>query len=111
MARTNRNDRRWPAFQGWLAVSLGLLVAPSAQADSLRCGRSLVTTGDTLAEVREACGEPDATQAGTLQRFGLGKGKPVKVSRWRYQRGKGRYEGIVVLYRGRVVAIERGARR
>jgi hypothetical protein len=92
-------------------LALALCAVAPAWADSLRCGRSLVSTGDTVAELREACGEPRVTEPGTYQRFGLARGKPVRVQRWRYRRAKGRYEGIVVVYRGEVVAIERGERR
>jgi hypothetical protein len=44
------------------ACALGLasvLFAGPSFADSLRCGDNLVSTGDSLYEVRASCGEPD----------------------------------------------------
>ncbi len=46
-----------------LALVLGLLSLLPSEAFALRCGRSLVTTGDSQVRVREVCGDPaDMTQ-------------------------------------------------
>jgi hypothetical protein len=46
-----------PAFFSVLAMS-----ASEAEADGMRCGRRLVSTGDSLYRVRSVCGEPDDAQ-------------------------------------------------
>lgn len=46
------------AFRLGIAVLLTAFILPAA-ADSLRCGRNLVGTGDRMFLVRELCGEPD----------------------------------------------------
>jgi hypothetical protein len=51
--------RSWFGGSGLVALSLLTLGAPSAEADAIRCGRKLVSDGDTLYEVRARCGDPD----------------------------------------------------
>ena len=40
-------------------LSLALIAAPSARADTLRCGSKLIEAGVTKGEVLAKCGEPD----------------------------------------------------
>ena len=57
-----------PRASEWLAGAIGailfagLLTASSARADGLRCNGRIVSTGDTLYQVRSLCGEPDDAQ-------------------------------------------------
>jgi hypothetical protein len=50
----------------WLSIPTLLAVlamtAGEAEADGMRCGRRLVSTGDSLYRVRSVCGEPDDAQ-------------------------------------------------
>lgn len=50
--------RRW--FSAGCALVCALLVGQSARADGMQCGNNLVTTGDSLYQVRSVCGDPDA---------------------------------------------------
>jgi hypothetical protein len=47
---------------------IALAFAPPALADGMRCGQRLVSSGDSLYEVRSRCGEPDAAERRTEQR-------------------------------------------
>lgn len=42
-----------------IAVLLGLALWPAAQAEAMRCGSRVVSTGDYDFQVRERCGQPD----------------------------------------------------
>lgn len=94
-----------------VALSCVLLTAAStAWADSFRCGRKVVTTGDTEEAVRARCGDPQRTDSGT-EALWLPEGhQRVRVERWYYKAGDKRLERIVLLYRGRVVAVRTGSR-
>ncbi|KAF1061422.1 MAG: hypothetical protein GAK45_02230 [Pseudomonas citronellolis] len=68
------------------ALCLTALCSPLAQADSLRCGSSLVSTGDTMAEVHQRCGEP-VDRASLGQRIIVGdrgERREVPVVEWTY---------------------------
>ena len=81
-----------------------------ARADSYRCGRKLIRTGDSAAEVLRVCGAPGYKDRGqeTL-RLG-GTEKNASVERWYYRKSRRSLEHVVLLHKGRVVAIEIGAR-
>jgi len=51
-----------------VALIVGSLLAPVAQADAMRCGSRLVREGDPLSQVREFCGEPTDVQTKTILR-------------------------------------------
>jgi hypothetical protein len=53
-----------PRASDCVAAAIGalLLTASGAQADGLRCNGRIVSTGDTLYQVRSLCGEPDDAQ-------------------------------------------------
>jgi hypothetical protein len=53
------NNRSWFGGSGLFALALVGVVAPSALADTVRCGRKLLVEGDTLYDARSRCGEPD----------------------------------------------------
>jgi hypothetical protein len=77
-----------------------------AQADSYRCGRKLIRTGDSAADVLRVCGAPGYKDRGqeTL-RLG-GAEKSANVERWYYKKSGRSLEHVVLLHKGRVVAIE-----
>jgi len=51
-----------------VGIALGVLLAPLAQADAMRCGSKLVREGDPVSQVREFCGEPTDIQTKTILR-------------------------------------------
>ena len=69
-------------FTGWiiLAVILLLPVAGLAGNTSLRCGNALILIGDTMHEVRKACGEPLSEQrVGEKKTYRMIKKRHLKI--------------------------------
>ena len=93
-------------------LSLSLLVAAplAATADSYRCGRKLIHTGDSTADVLRVCGEPLAKDRGQADVRIDGVTRNVTVQRWHYKQSARSLGRVVLLHRGRVVAIEMGSR-
>lgn len=100
--------RRLPA-QAFLVILAALLIAPPAAADSYRCGRKLIRTGDRTADVLRICGEPLAKDRGAEAIPGAGPAR-VRVERWYYQRSGRSLQRVVLISQGRVVAIRSGRR-
>ncbi len=69
-----------------LVALLSLLPLAHAQADSLRCGSRLVSTGDSSADVLARCGEPRSRDSlGYREVVGeWGKRYEVEVQEWVY---------------------------
>jgi hypothetical protein len=84
--------------------------ATGAAADSYRCGRKLIRTGDTAADVLRVCGEPRYKDRGKESLRLDGATQQLSVERWYYKRSRRSLEHIVLLHRGRVVAVEVGSR-
>ena len=93
-----------------LLLLLGLSCGQAALADSYRCGRKLVRTGDSAARLIEVCGEPSRKGRGTATVRQSGQLKELRVERWYYRTGRRSLERAVLLHRGRIVAIEVGGR-
>ena len=84
--------------------------ATVAAADSYRCGRKLIRTGDTAADVLRVCGEPRYKDRGKESLRLDGGTQQLSVERWYYKRSRRSLEHIVLLHRGQVVAVEVGGR-
>jgi len=93
-----------------LVLSLLALVAESLEADSFRCGRKLVSTGDTSGELVRVCGEPRHRDRGYKKIRVDGTNRKVSVERWYYKRSGRSLEHIIVLYQGKIVAVDVGGR-
>jgi len=121
-------------------ISIGLLLIfhlPASYADGMRCGNSLVSTGDTKAEVLIKCGEPltrdvIAIEENTeyaelalkypmLYKHGLLKNKDgvvvgrestvsQSIEQWTYHLGQGKFLRILYFEGGKLVAVEDGDR-
>jgi hypothetical protein len=96
----------------WCALVIAALWAlcAEAQADSYRCGRKLIRTGDSAAEVLRVCGTPGYKDRGQQTLRLGGAEKNANVERWYYKQSRRSLEHVVLLHKGRVVAIEVGAR-
>lgn len=81
-----------------------------AEADSYRCGRKLVRDGDPVSRLIELCGEPRYKDSGSALVNVDGKRKSVRVQRWHYKKNSRSLERIILIYRGKVAAIEVGGR-
>jgi len=107
---------RWRRCGGRLAgagVILALLcgsVHREASADSFRCGRRVVRTGDTSAQLLSRCGEPLRQDFATEQFWLDGGLQKVRVERWHYKPGSRKLGVMVFVYRGKIVAVRTGDR-
>jgi hypothetical protein len=93
-----------------LVLSLLAFASESLQADSFRCGRKLVSTGDTSGELVRACGEPRHKDRGYKKIRVDSTSKKVSVERWYYKKSARSLEHIIVLYQGRIAAVDVGGR-
>ena len=91
-------------------LALLLSAVHQADADSYRCGRQLVRTGDSSAAVLRVCGEPRLKDSGLERVVVDGAPQHLAVDRWYYKHSRRSLEHIIMLYRGRVVAITVGGR-
>jgi hypothetical protein len=98
------------------ALACSSLTARPAAAESLRCGRRLVSVGDTRLELEARCGPPDHKTEHTrraVQRvtsaLGLvsaATGGEERIERWLYADDEGRLVRLVELRRGHVTGID-----
>jgi hypothetical protein len=82
----------------------------SATADSFRCGRKIIRTGDSPGDLLQRCGEPRYKDRGYENTRAQGNQKKVRVERWYYKRSSRALEQIVVIHKGRIIAINTGQR-
>ncbi|HOB62625.1 MAG TPA: DUF2845 domain-containing protein [Candidatus Competibacteraceae bacterium] len=120
-----------------LLTTLGMLGAITAEADSLRCGRYVVNTGDLQSRVLDLCGEPQrAYQDGFIEQvvrqndgYGYYSVNPapyydsrqpayqteyrrvVPVYKWEYNFGPGTFLKILVFQGDALVGIVQGPRQ
>ena len=97
----------------WLIpISFVIVVStmPVCEADSLRCGRKLIRTGDSKADVLRVCGQPVAKDRGRATVRLDGAVREVPVERLHYKRSTRSLARTVNLYRGEVVSIDVGSR-
>ena len=101
--------RRSPGAAG-LALALTLLCAAWVEADSYRCGRKLIRTGDSMGDVLRVGGEPLFKDRGEVALRLDGGLKRVSVQRLHYRQGRRGLPHVVLIHNGHVVAIEIGSR-
>jgi len=87
---------------------LAILGCTQACADSYRCGRKLIHTGDSSARVLQICGEPQLKDRGHEDIRLEGRISRLPVQRWYYRKNSRSLWRIVMIYRGKVAAIETG---
>ena len=93
-----------------LLLVMTFLPVCEAGADSYRCGRKIVRDGDTVAQLLALCGEPRFKSRGAAVIRVDGVDKRTSVQRWHYKKGSRSLERIVLIYQGRIAAIEVGGR-
>lgn len=112
-ANSQLKPRRQQARQITALVSCAiglLLTAQLAVADSFRCGRKVIRSGDSPATLMRYCGEPAYRGRGYAD-VDTGDGqRQVKVEQWHYKLGERALEHIVYVYRGKVVGVDVGRR-
>lgn len=97
-----------PWFFAILAISCS--VPCELFADSMRCGRKVVRSGDSPATLLQHCGEPRYrahAHADVQTKDGT---RNVKVEQWHYKLNERSLERIVLIYRGEIVSVETGGR-
>jgi len=93
-------------------LAIGTLVAafaltPAASADSMRCGRNLVGTGDRMFLVRDLCGEPDIKV--TLHSvYTIDFGFLPYDEEWQYNFGPQKFMRFLRFRNGRLTSIQTG---
>ncbi|HEY7639882.1 MAG TPA: DUF2845 domain-containing protein [Steroidobacteraceae bacterium] len=96
----------------FIAASL-LLVPLAASAESMRCGKWVVSETSSSAEILEKCGEPqqkDVSHEDVYARNTLGNTNKIGVKvteRWRYQASNRALPMLVTIVDGKVISIER----
>jgi len=89
-----------------LLMSLG----HELMADSFRCGRKLISVGDSAGELVRACGEPRVKDRGKETLRVNGVSKETSVEHWYYKKSSRSLEHIVVIHKGKVAAVQVGHR-
>ena len=79
-------------------------------ADSFRCGRKLISTGDSASELFRVCGEPRYKDRGNEKIKVNGISQDTRVERWYYKKSSRSLEHAILVYKGRVVGVEVGSR-
>ncbi len=105
------------------AGAAGLLFAPAASAESMRCGGYLVQVGDGKAEILQQCGEPvlrdnfckalpgAPARPSTATDGNIVIAPPCEnVDEWTYNPGAGQFMTTLQFVEGRVRAIRYGNR-
>jgi len=92
-----------------LLCSLALF-AQELSADNFRCGRKLVSVGDSAGGLARACGEPKHKDRGRATIRVGGVAREASVERWYYKKSSRSLEYIVIVHNGRVAAVELGHR-
>ena len=95
-------------------VTASLLILPlAASAESMRCGKWVVSETASPAEILEKCGEPqkkDVSHEDVYAHNTVGNTNKVGVKvteRWRYQASNNVLPMLVTIVDGKVVSIER----
>jgi hypothetical protein len=93
-------------------LALGCLVAvQAAEVDSWRCGSVIIRRGETLAEVRDHCGEPTLQQTVSEPVFARNSNGGVReigvtqIDHWTYERS-GRIPVRLTFEEGKLTRIE-----
>jgi hypothetical protein len=86
------------------------VVASDLSADSYRCGRKLITTGDSTSDLLRVCGEPRYKDRGNETIRINGISKDTRVERWYYKKSARSLEHAILVYKGAVVGVEVGSR-
>lgn len=94
------------------ALSLILIIACAsvALADSFRCGRKLIRTGDSSGELIRLCGEPYHKDRGRARLDIDGINRNVSIERWHYKKSSRSLEHIIVAHHGIVQQVIVGGR-
>src|SRR4051812_16704707 len=129
MGEMRRSTARWLLLLSGAGLAAGLLAVRGARADGMYCGSRVISVGDTLYQVRSACGEPDDAQhrveTRTVrrrvrvpcegnQRQGGGcettveHSTDVVIDEWTYDFGRQRFIRFLSFCDGRLASVQTG---
>jgi hypothetical protein len=103
----------------WVIVVFGVCMSVQVNADSMRCGKKLVKTGDSTSKVLATCGEPMQREFVGVEKTkikeetdqgNISETKEVKVEKWTYNFGAGTLLRSLTFKDGMLVEIETGDR-
>lgn len=87
-----------------ILLAIFVLVSIDATADSFRCGRKIVKSGESTNALIKKCGNPVRKYSSKETVTDQGKSSRVGVSNWVYER-RGKKDMIVAIRSGTVVKI------
>jgi hypothetical protein len=93
-----------------LCILVSAACMQTASADSFRCGRKVVRSGDSPADLLARCGKPRHKDKGYEDLRVRGSRKKVRVERWYYKKSSRSLEQVVLIHKGRIIAINSGQR-
>jgi len=100
----------WRSCKPVILLCLLALFAQELQADSIRCGRKLISTGDSAGDLVRVCGQPDYKDRGSETITVNGISREASVEHWYYKKSGRSLWRIIIIHKGRVAAVEVGHR-
>ena len=98
-------------FTRWLILICLLAVfCQDLTAGGMRCGRTLISIGDSAGELARVCGQPRHKDRGTESVRVRGVLTDSRVERWYYKKSSRSLEHIVFVFQGKVAGVEVGSR-
>jgi hypothetical protein len=97
----------------FVALSVLSMLPFATWAESMRCGKWVVSETSAVAEILEKCGEPQQKDVAREDVFGKNTlGNAIKLGvkvteRWRYQASNRMLPMLVTIVDGKVISIER----
>jgi hypothetical protein len=88
----------------FIILTILMLTAFNTVADSFRCGRKIVVTGDSVSRLMKSCGKPALKYNSKESIRGGGRSQSASVSNWVYERGR-KKTMVVSIRSGKVVKI------
>jgi len=89
----------------FILITIFTLVSINTSADSFRCGRKIVKTGESTNALIKKCGHPVRKYNGKETLTNQGRSSLVGVSNWVYER-RGKKDMIVTVLRGSIVKVQ-----
>lgn len=91
-------------MRGLFYITVLICLSWNVSADSFRCGRKIVKTGDTVSTLTKKCGQPQLKFSSKADINENGRHSSVSVSNWVYQRAR-KKDIIVSVRSGTVVQV------
>lgn len=92
-------------MRGLLYILVLIFLSWNVSADSFRCGRKIVKTGDTVNVLMKKCGKPQRKFSSRTTIHENGRQSKVAVSNWVYQRTR-KNDVVVSVRSGTVVQVQ-----